>query len=116
MYLVGNRCLHLAEPVTEGKDEPEGVFTPGPSSDEPVVEPAESKPTELADDALPVGGDASSREPEPTPVESVIADLDAAKEVEPHAAELEVAPEPIETVTVVRGLIHSCLFATDRPT
>ena len=37
----------------------------------------------------------------PAPAELVIADLDAAKEVEPHAADLEVAPEPVETIVVV---------------
>ena len=72
-----------------------------PTSDEPTAKPAESKPTELADNVPPVTEDDFPKEPEPTPAVPVIVDLDAAKEVEPHAAELEVAPEPIETVTVV---------------
>ena len=66
-----------------------------------MIEPAEPKPTELADDIPPITEEASPKEPEPTPAELAIVDLDAAKEVESHAAELEVAPEPIETVTVV---------------
>ena len=98
-----------------GQDEvPEGVLVPALTSDEPVVRPAESKPTELADDVPPVGGDTFSREPEPTPAEPVIAGLDAAKEVEPHAAELEVAPDSIETVTVVPG-IALCVLVRDLP-
>ena len=70
------------------------MSVPAPPSDEPVVEPTESKPTELADDVPTATEDPSESEP-------VIADLDAAKEVEPHATELEVAPEPIATVTAV---------------
>lgn len=93
--------------MTEGKDELDNTSTPAPPLDEPVL-----KPAGLADDAPPFDEDALPRAPEQTPVEPVIADLDAAKEVEPHAAELEVAPDPIETVSVV-GTSSPCLFTTD---
>ena len=81
------------------------MFDPNPISNEPVAEPAWSKPVETADDITPVTEDAFPEEPE-----LVIADLDAAKEVEPHAAELEVAPEPIEIVTVVLGTAFCVLI------
>lgn len=77
------------------------MSVPTPTSDEPAAEPAESKPAELADGPSSVPENNLPKEPEPTSAEPVIVDLDAAKEVELHAAELEVAPEPIETVTVV---------------
>lgn len=80
-------------------EETEVVFTPTLPPHELVVEPIESKPAELADDAPPVTEDAL--EPEPIPTEPIIIDLDKAKTVEPHAGELEVAPEPIEIATVV---------------
>lgn len=79
--------------MVEAAEEDEVVFNVPPSG-EPAVGPDETKTAELVDDVPPVG--ASHLEPEP-----VIADLDAAKEVEPHAAELEVAPEPTETVAKV---------------
>jgi len=82
--------------VVEEKEETEVVSVPTLPSGEPVVEPAESDPAELEDDALPVTGGAFPKEPEP-----VIADL--------VAAELEVAPEPIEAVTVVFSA-ESCAF------
>ena len=47
----------------------------------------------------------------PAPAELVIVDLDAAKEVEPHAAELEVAPEPVETTVVLTAA--RCVFIRD---
>ena len=65
-----------------------------PKKDEPVVEVIESNPVGLSDGVPPVTDGTSESEPD-------IAYLDAAKEVEPRAAELEVAPKPIETVTVV---------------
>lgn len=78
------------------------------TEDETVAEPVESKPAELEDDVPPI-----IEESGPTPAEPVIVDLSAAKEVEPHAAELEVAPEPIETVTVVPDIppvhVHSLM-------
>ena len=104
--------------MTKGKDELENASTPAPPLVKPVLEPAELKPTELADDVSPFDEDANSRVPEPTPPEPVIADLDAAKEVEPHAAELEVAPDPIGTVTVVGWLcyrVYSQLIGPCRP-
>lgn len=70
------------------------MSAPAPPSDELVVESTESKPTEPVDDVPTATEDPSDSKP-------VIADLGAAKEVEPHAAELEVAPESIATVTVV---------------
>jgi hypothetical protein len=85
------------------------VSVPTPTSDEPMAEPAESKPVELASDVPPVAENAFPREPEPTSAELVIADLEAAKEAEPHAAELEVAPEPIEVVIVVLSAA-CCVF------
>ena len=104
--------------MAEGKDVLEGVSTPAPPLDEPVFEPAESKPTELADDVPPFDEGAFSRAPEPTTAEPIIADLDAAKEVEPHAAELEIAPDPIETIAVVGGFVlwaYSWLTSTYSP-
>ena len=80
------------------KDELENASAAVPPLDEPVLELAESKPAELAD-GVPSFDEGAFSHAEP-----VIADLDAAKEVEPHAAELEVAPDPIETVTVVDGI------------
>lgn len=73
---------------------------PTPPSDEPVAEPAESRPVELVH---PVAEGPFPKESEPTPTEPVIANLDAAKEVESHAAELEIAPEPMQTVISVLG-------------
>ena len=58
---------------------------------------------EPADDVPPVVEESGT-----TPTEPVIADLAVAREVEPHAAELEVAPEPIETVTVVLEI--ACVY------
>lgn len=82
---------------------------PAPTSDALVAEPVESNPTELAGDIPSVTEDALPGESEPTPAELVIADLGTAKGVEPHAAELDVAPEPIETVTVVLSTA-CCVF------
>lgn len=79
-----------------------------PSSDEPVADATESKTTELADDVPPVAEDTFLQEPEPAPAEPVIADLDVAKEVESHAAKLEVAPGPIETTTVILSAAYAC--------
>jgi hypothetical protein len=85
------------------------VSVPAPMSNEPVVEPTESKPAELASDVPPIAENAFPTEPESTTAELVIADLEAAKEAEPHAAELEVAPEPIEVVIVVLSAA-CCVF------
>lgn len=95
----------------EGKDKLEDASTPAPPLDEPVLEPVESKPAEPADDVPPFDEDAFSGVPEPTPAEPVITDLDAAKEVEPHAADLEVAPDPIETVIAVGD--DGCVLVRD---
>jgi len=95
--------------VTEGEDELENAPTPVPPLGEPVLEPAESKPTKPVEDVPPFDEDASTV-PEPTPAEPAIVDLDAAKEVEPHAAELEVAPGPIEAVIVV-GRMAFCVYS-----
>lgn len=69
----------------------------------PAPEVVESIPVPVVASVPTPPSDAFLKESEPTPAEPVIGDLDAAREVEPHAAELEVAPEPIETVTVVWG-------------
>ena len=105
LVLDGQRRSRLPELAVQEDNEPEGVFTPAPPPDELVIEPSGSEHAELADDVLTVDGGAFSREHEPSPVEPVIADLDAAKGVEQHAAGLEAAPEPFDIVTVVR-----CLF------
>ena len=78
------------------------------------MEPVESNPAESADDVPSIAEGTLSKEPESTPAEPVIADLDAAREVEPHAAELGVAPELIEIVTVVPVLQLMCFFIADR--
>jgi len=68
-----------------------------------VEEPVVPVPEVVESVAVPV-------EETPAPAEElVIADLDAAKEVEPHAAELEVAPEPVETIAVVLSPAR-CVF------
>lgn len=86
------------------------MFDPSPISNEPAAEPAWLKPVEIIGDVPPVTEDAFPEEPG-----LVIADLNAAKEVEPHAAELEVAPEPIEIVTMVLSVAFVCLFVADEP-
>ena len=105
LYSILQRYSRPTEPAVEEKEETEIVIVPPPLSSEPIVEP-----TELAGGAPPVAENDSPNKPKTTPAEPVIADLDSAKEVESHAAELEVAPEPIETVTAVLGAALCAFF------